>query len=189
LVELAGLPPAQNPQPLEGRSLVPLLQKPSREIKEAVFHVFPRNRKGEGAILGRAVRTERYRLVEWKKPGAPRETAEFELYDYARDPGETKNIASSEPKVVKNLHALLLKLPEAKPQIVAPKATGRPRTDRGALFERKDANRDGHLTRKEFLASQRDPQEAPKRFDRFDANRDGMLSRDEFVHMGVMPKQ
>jgi len=188
LVELAGLPAASNPQPLEGQSLVPVLKKPSRASKEAVFHVYPRSRKGDGAILGRTVRTERYRLVEWKKPGASAESAEFELYDYEKDPDETKNLASSEPKLVKKLHSLLAALPEAKPQIARPQEVAKARQDRVALFERKDSNGDNKLTREEFLANQPDPQEAPKRFERFDANKDGVLSRDEFVHMGVMPK-
>jgi len=56
--------------------------------------VYRRNRTADGAILGRAVRTRRYRLVEWKKPGMPPETVEFELYDYEKDPLETKNLAS-----------------------------------------------------------------------------------------------
>jgi iduronate 2-sulfatase len=61
--ELAGLAKPQLPQSLEGRSLVPVLKRPSRDSKEAIFHVFPRNRRGDGEILGRAVRSERYRPV------------------------------------------------------------------------------------------------------------------------------
>jgi iduronate 2-sulfatase len=76
------------------------------------MHVFPR-----GERLGRAIRTERYRLVEWKKPGAPADTAEFELYDYEKDPGETKNLAADQPEVVAQLRVLLAQHPEAKPQI------------------------------------------------------------------------
>jgi iduronate 2-sulfatase len=120
--ELAGLPIPRDAQSLEGKSLVPILKSPSRESKEAVFHVYPRNRRGDGAILGRAVRTERHRLVEWKKPGAGLETAEFELYDYKTDRGETKNLASAEPDVVKKLQKLLAAQPEAKPQIQVSKA-------------------------------------------------------------------
>jgi len=183
LCELAGLPAPNNPHPLEGKSLVPVLKLPSRESKEAIFHVYPRNRPGDGAILGRAVRTERYRLVEWKKPGAAPETAEFELYDYKNDPEETKNLALTEPRLVKELYALICAQPEAKPQI--PK----PPTDRADLFRRKDLNRDGKLTREEFLAHQPDPKEAPARFERFDGDKDGVLSRDEFIHQGVIPKQ
>jgi iduronate 2-sulfatase len=84
---------------------------------------------------------------------------------------------------------LIKALPEAKPQISAPKAiTSRQKADRTALFEKKDVNRDNQLTRAEFMANQPDPEEAPKRFERFDSNKDGILSRDEFVHMGAVPK-
>lgn len=182
LAELARLPAPQVPQGLDGTSLLPILKKPSRKVNEAVFHVFPRNRPSDGAILGRAVRTERYRLVEWKKPGASQNTAEYELYDYKKDPLETKNIASDEPKAVKQLLAHLKTLPEAKPQIRA--FTQRPPVDRAALFARKDQNNDGKLTREEFLDGQPDPAEAPKRFRGFDVNNDDELSREEFITSG-----
>jgi iduronate 2-sulfatase len=117
LVDLVSLPMTRTPQPLEGKSIVPILKHPSRVNKEAAFHVFPRTRPGDGAILGRAVRTERYRLIEWKKPGAPAKTAEFELYDYQLDPGETKNLAQTKPELVKKLEALLAAQPEARMQI------------------------------------------------------------------------
>jgi Ca2+-binding EF-hand superfamily protein len=54
------------------------------------------------------------------------------------------------------------------------------------LFSRKDVNKDGKLTREEFLTSQPDPDKAPERFVRFDANKDGELSREEFVKMGQL---
>lgn len=117
LCELAGLPEPRVPQSLDGESLLPILKKPSSRIQEAIFHVFPRNRKRDGAILGRAVRTERYRLVEWKKPGAATDTADFELYDYKKDPLETKNLASAESEIVKQLEAILSAQPEAKSQV------------------------------------------------------------------------
>jgi iduronate 2-sulfatase len=185
LAELAGLPKPKIPQTLEGESLVPVLKQPAASGKEAVFHVYPRNRRGDGEILGRAVRTERYRLVEWKKHGAAADTAELELYDYEADPQETKNLASTQPEVVARLRAILAKQPEAKPQISAKPDAARQRTDRAALFQRKDTNGDGKLTREEFLANQPDPDEAPKRFVRFDSNKDGQLSRDEFITMGA----
>jgi len=117
LRELADLSGSKITQSLEGTSLVPLLKNPRAKSKEAIFHVFPRNRKPDGAILGRAVRTDRYRLVEWKKPGSPESTAEFELYDYKEDPAETRNLASARPSVVKKLEALLEAQGEARPQI------------------------------------------------------------------------
>lgn len=117
LCELAALPQPHNPQPLDGTSLVPVLKESTAKNKDAIFHVFPRNRRSDGAILGRAVRTERYRLVEWKKPGASPNTADFELYDYQSDPLETRNLASAQPEVVQQLEAILAAQPEAKPQI------------------------------------------------------------------------
>src|SRR5206468_1729858 len=112
LCELAGLPTSAVPQKIEGRSLVPVLRDPSASTKEAIFHVYLRNPRGWGEILGRAVRTARYRLVEWKKSGALGETAELELYDYEADPGETKNLAAAQPEVVSKLRAILATQPE-----------------------------------------------------------------------------
>jgi iduronate 2-sulfatase len=54
-------------------------------------------------------------LVEWKKIGAPTDTAEYELYDYQSDPLETKNLASEQPQVVARLAGMLATHPEAKP--------------------------------------------------------------------------
>jgi iduronate 2-sulfatase len=64
-------------------------------------------------VMGRAIRTERYRLVEWKKPGTPPATADLELYDYLEDPLETRNLASTQPEVVAKLRDILKRHPEA----------------------------------------------------------------------------
>ena len=37
-------------------------------------------------------------------------------------------------------------------------------------------------------AAHLNPDEAPKRFERFDADKDGVLSRDEFIFMGAPPQ-
>ncbi len=109
LCELAGLPALRG---LDGASIVPTLKNPATATKDAVFHVYPR-----GELLGRAVRTARYRLVEWKKIGAPAATAVIELYDYETDPEETSNLAAAKPAVVAQLRAMLATQPEAKSQI------------------------------------------------------------------------
>ena len=185
LAELAGLPPPQVPQGIEGKSFVAALRDPNLGTKNYLYHVYPR-----GERIGSAVRTTRYRLVEWKVPGRAADTAELELYDYEKDPLETKNLAAEQPEVVARLRAMLAKLPEAKPQITSSKPlTAKQIQDRTALFERRDKNSDNQLGREEFLAGQPDPAEAPKRFIRFDTNKDGILSRDEFIHMGVPPKK
>jgi iduronate 2-sulfatase len=118
LCDLAGLPTPES-QVLDGASFLPILRDADSRSKPVVFHAYPRSHQGQ-SLIGRAVRTERYRLVEWKLPGAAPETAELELYDYESDPAETKNLADSQPEVVAELRAILAKLPEAKPQVKAP---------------------------------------------------------------------
>jgi iduronate 2-sulfatase len=115
LAELAGLPKPAVPQPIDGLSLVPVLKDPAARIRDHATHCFPR---GEGRI-GRAIRTERYRLVEWKKPGTPSDEADFELYDYEAAPDEDENLASKQPEVVKELRAILARHPEAEPRPIA----------------------------------------------------------------------
>lgn len=121
LCELAGLPaPRKVPQPMDGRSFVKILRDPKATIRDHVSHAYPRARgpgPNGGEWMGRAVRTARHRLVEWKKIGAAPETAEFELYDYVADPGETKNLAATQADVVKSLRAMLATHPEAKPPL------------------------------------------------------------------------
>ncbi len=186
LCELAGVPV---PQGLDGASFVGALRQPSRPTKEAVYHVYPRDR-----LLGRALRTSRYRLVEWRAIGEPAESAVCELYDYESDPAETRNLARERPEEVARLRALLARQPEARPQVRAAAKGGAEKAgagvrkaaaqERGAMFDKRDADRDGRLTREEFLKGQPDPQEAPKRFPLFDTDKDGLLSRDEFIRGG-----
>ena len=109
LCELAGLPAVKG---LDGTSFVSVLKDPATSTKDSITHVYPR-----GERLGRAIRTARYRLVEWKKPGAAADSAEYELYDYDADPEETKNLAKERPTVVARLRKILAKQPEAKSQL------------------------------------------------------------------------
>jgi iduronate 2-sulfatase len=71
------------PKELEGKSFRPVLTDPAAKHKDGAITVVKR-----GAVLGRSIRTERYRYTEWDdgKKGA-------ELYDHAADPGEWVNLA------------------------------------------------------------------------------------------------
>jgi len=105
---------------LDGKSVVPVLKDPSQKVNDYVFHAYPRAEKTEDTkrkLIGRAVRSDRYRLVEWKEPNDPAERAAIELYDYQADPLEKKNLAKDNPELVTQLRAVLAKLPEAKPQM------------------------------------------------------------------------
>jgi len=87
LCELAGL---AVPQGLEGLSLVPLLSGEVRPWKTAAFSQFQRGFQGK--IMGRSIRTDRFRYVEWRNWFDGRFIAR-EIYDHQNDPGENINIA------------------------------------------------------------------------------------------------
>jgi len=96
LADICGLPA---PIGVEGISLKPLLANPERAWKQAVFSQYPRARsghrhKGHGHIMGYAVRTDRYRYVEWQEWKTKKIIAR-ELYDHQEDPNETHNVAAT----------------------------------------------------------------------------------------------
>ena len=108
IAELAGLPLPAGPQPIDGDSFVSTLRgadSPSGDHGHA-YHCYPK-----GNRLGRAIRTARYRLVEWKSSNDG-EAAEYELYDYETDPLEKKNLASVLPETVREIGRVLAEHPE-----------------------------------------------------------------------------
>jgi uncharacterized sulfatase len=76
------------PGNLSGRSLVPLLASPTRRWDHAAFTQILRPGNGT-PVMGRTVRTDRWRYTEWAggEAGA-------ELYDHANDPREFTNLAT-----------------------------------------------------------------------------------------------
>ena len=105
LAELAGLPAPDGPQPIDGVSLVSVLENPRARVRDHAYHVYPRGK------LGRAIRTERHRLVQWRSLRNASQSVEYELYDYADDPVEHKNLAAEKPELLKQLLAKLAKYP------------------------------------------------------------------------------
>ncbi len=108
LVELAGLPAPPVPQPFDGLSMVPILKNPETRIRDHAYHSFPR-----GGHLGRAIRTDRYRLVEWTKMDDQSATPVYELYDYQNGQMETRNIADEQPEIRATLQSILARHPAA----------------------------------------------------------------------------
>src|SRR5437762_4061748 len=96
IVDLCGLP---TPGPLQGASLRPLLNKPDAAWDRPAYTTLRHDR-----LVGRSVRSERYRYTEWDggKEG-------IELYDYETDPNEWKNLAkdAGSAGVVGKMKALL----------------------------------------------------------------------------------
>lgn len=77
------------PAHCEGASLMPLLHHPQRPGKRAAFSQYPRG--GNPALMGCALRDDRFRYVEWRpRDGSP--CTAFELYDHQVDPQENRNV-------------------------------------------------------------------------------------------------
>lgn len=112
LADLAGLPAPAGPQPFDGLSLVPVLKDPAARVRDHAYHCFPRSGK-----LGRAIRTERYRLVDWRPVGKPGAAPVYELYDYQNGAVETVNLADEKPDVVANLRSILTRHPAPQSQV------------------------------------------------------------------------
>lgn len=84
LVDLAGLP---QPAGLEGSSLVPHLEHAGAAGKQAAFSQFPR-----GQVMGRSIRTDRWRYTEWTDTS--KSVVARELYDHHAPEGENANLAA-----------------------------------------------------------------------------------------------
>lgn len=106
VAELAGLPIPTGPQPIDGVSLVPVLRDTDARVRGHAYHAYPRKR------LGRAIRTERYRMVQWRNRGESTESSDYELYDYQHDQVERHNIAAEHPELIAELSAILAAYPE-----------------------------------------------------------------------------
>ena len=89
LAEICSLPVDRD---LHGTSFARLLDEPKAKSKAAAFSQTPRPYTRPEEAMGRSIRTDRYRLVEWTgtKLAAPR----YELYDYKSDAPEKINLAS-----------------------------------------------------------------------------------------------
>ena len=93
------------PAGLDGIAMLPLLtagRAPAREFLYWEFDAWDQKTgKLRPARLAQAVRTGEWKAVR-SKPGAP-----LELYNLARDPGETKDIAAVNPRVVARIEEYL----------------------------------------------------------------------------------
>jgi arylsulfatase A len=99
LLSLAGLEsrPAQH---RDGVDLRPLLGGSGRVSRDAIFIHFP-HYHGSGNRPSSAVREGDWKLIEWLEDGR------VELFDLARDPAETRDVALEEPAAAARLKARL----------------------------------------------------------------------------------
>ncbi|TYA74652.1 sulfatase [Seonamhaeicola marinus] len=91
ICDLAGV---KKPIGLDGQSMIPILENPKAKGKDIV-HSYWRN------II--SMRDSRYRMAIFKKDGKE----ELMLFDHAKDPNETKNIAEEHPRQVQKFKKAL----------------------------------------------------------------------------------
>jgi len=104
LAELCGL---DAPDDLAGISLAPMILDPDHPGKALAYSFHPR-----GPLMGRTLRTSRYRIVHWTdKQG---QTVQVELYDHQSDPDENENVAAQHPELVEELLSKLRKLQQGE---------------------------------------------------------------------------
>jgi len=161
-------------------------------------------------VMGYSIRDDRWRLTLWRSL-ADNKIVDTELYDEVNAPTEPENLASKpeNKEVIERLSKFLpppipaadpnaKKIAKGKknlidieaknkdedataPKIVAPADAAK---DRGAMFDRRDVNKDGKLSKEEFMDKQKDPAHAAENFTKFDKDKDGFLTREEFIKMG-----
>ena len=99
LLELAGLELPKN-QVMDGVSLLPLLRGDGGLKRERLFWHFP-------CYVGRSSPSSSVREGDWKLIQFFEDGGKFELYNLKADPGEKKDLASSEPAKLKELQQTL----------------------------------------------------------------------------------
>ena len=110
---------------VEGRSLVPLLRKPSAPWPDRVLftHIgrWERGQAAQAKYRNCSVRNSRWHMVCVSQSGEK----EWQLFDVKADPGEKKDVAAEHPEVVKELDAAYDKWWDSvQPQLVNENAVG-----------------------------------------------------------------
>ncbi len=93
VVDFCGL---KSPQELAGKSLRPVLEKPTASIKDSAFTLVTRGKK----LYGQSVRTNDWRFTRWSD-------GKTELYHHKTDPEELHNVADDHAEVITELRAKL----------------------------------------------------------------------------------
>ena len=101
LLEAADLPLPEDP-PIDGESLLGLMEGGEDSVREGLFWHFPHYR-GTDATPYSIVRSNDYKLIRYYDGG------KLELYDLANDIGEQHNLINDMPERAKQLDVLLSK--------------------------------------------------------------------------------
>jgi len=193
LLEMMQIPKPGNVR-FDGVSQAPTLLG-QRGPRESLVCFVPNYFPQPGTIPSTYVRRGDWKLIRYHGDGA-NAADRLELYNLAKDIGESNNVATANQELVKQLDAeidaYLAKTKAAVPiknPAYDPKAkvvTGKPkpnkkRPDPATFFKRRDANGDGFVTLKEYIGNPtgRNVPALTRQFNKRDANKDGNLSLQE----------
>ena len=97
-------------EPIDGKSFVPVLKNPETAIHQTLYWHYPHYHDGSGMVPAGAVRSGRWKLMEWYEKSLLGETEfAYELYDLETDEGETTNLAVGNPEKTEELAGQLRK--------------------------------------------------------------------------------
>ena len=126
LCDLAGI---DTPDFVDGSSLMPILNDVNTPVHKGAVNQYYR-RLDDAEFMGYSIRSNEYRLVEWRDFATGEVTAK-ELYDHRTDHSETENIIESvEARVVDELTAELLKTHPRKRLVMTPAVHSNPNPGR-----------------------------------------------------------
>ncbi len=94
------------PENIDGKSFLPALKQSKTAIHKNLFWHYP-HYHGSGMIPAGAVRSGKYKLIEWYEPTLLNQENTFELFDLNKDIGEITNLADSFPEKAAELRELL----------------------------------------------------------------------------------
>ena len=191
LLEMIGIKKPEGLK-LDGFNQVPALLGKSGPRKSVCCFV-PSYFSKPGTIPSTYLRHGDWKLIRFHGDGE-KGADRFELYNLKDDISETRNLASAHPALVREMEArisahlknteALLPLPnpaynpKAKPAASKPKPK---RSNPGEILNRRDANKDGSITLKEYIGNpkNRNVPALTNQFNRRDANKDGKLTLKE----------
>ena len=162
-------------------------------------------------VMGYSIRDDRWRLTLWRSL-EDNKIVDTELYDLVNAPTSPENLAKKpeNKEVIARLSKFLpppipaadphaKKISKGKKNVIdvdakkkdedatAPKIStpkGEEPKDRGPMFDRRDVNKDGKLSKEEYMDKQKDPTHAAENYIKFDKDKDTFLTKEEFVKMG-----
>ncbi|MBT3386067.1 MAG: sulfatase [Prolixibacteraceae bacterium] len=97
----------KTPENIDGKSFLPVLENNQVENHNSLFWHYPHYHGGSGMIPAGAVRSGKYKLIEWYEPKLLNTGNSVELFDLNEDQGETINLSEQLPEKAAELREML----------------------------------------------------------------------------------